>query len=344
MSLAFKNISFYYDPSERILKDVSFEAQSGQITCLLGPSGCGKTTLLRIAAGLIPVQSGAIELNGSLLADPGLSPPPEQRPVGLIFQEGALFPHLNVQANVEFGLPADGTRQTHAISILKQVGLEGFESRLPHTLSGGQQQRVALARALAPRPDILLMDEPFANIDSQLRRQLREDTRRMLIESDAAAILVTHDPEEALEMGDHIVILNKGALIQAGTSDHVVDSPTTAGVAKLFGNGQAIHAHIQTVGISTPFGLWPSTCLTVNSDLSGEVELVARPDALTLHVDEGPCRIIDVRRSGESRKVRISGEDGQEIVCLAPISAQFSKGDIASVSPRERSVFAFPKS
>ncbi len=343
MSLAFKNISYSYGPSERVLKDVSFEARPGQITCLLGPSGCGKTTLLRLAAGLLPIETGVIELNGNQLAAPGISPPPEQRPIGLVFQEGALFPHLNVQQNVEFGLPGDGTRKARSISILNQVGLEGFESRFPHTLSGGQQQRVALARALAPQPEVLLMDEPFANIDSQLRRKLREDTRRMLIETDAVAILVTHDPEEALDMADHIVILDGGVLVQEGSSKHVVDSPRTAGVAKLFGNGQSIDASIEAGGVTTPFGLWPPSCLAGNEFPSGEVELVVRPESLSINPAEGRCRIVDVRHSPAGKKVRVSGSDGWEVVCLAPVSAEYSRGEKVSVSPQERSVFAFPK-
>ena len=206
MSLIFSHISHSYGTSS-ILDDISLEARPGEILCLLGPSGCGKTTLLNLAAGISPLQTGNISIDGQDLASDQFSLPPEKRPIGLVFQDGALFPHLSVKKNIEFGIVKHPDKSSITSNLLAQVGLAGLEDRFPHTLSGGQQQRVAVARALAPEPRVLLMDEPFANIDIMLRRRLREDIRQVLKSRNCISIMVTHDPEEAMEISDSLAII-----------------------------------------------------------------------------------------------------------------------------------------
>ena len=201
MSLGFHNLSHSYGATA-VLHDISLTAATGDILCLLGPSGSGKSTLLRLAAGLEQIQQGEITLAGEVLADATHQPPPEQRPVGLVFQDHVLFPHLTVAANVGFGLRslAKAERKQEVTQALTSVGLDGLERRYPHTLSGGQQQRVALARALATRPQVMLLDEPFAAVDSTLRRALRNAARDALKAANTTTIVVTHDPDEAMAL------------------------------------------------------------------------------------------------------------------------------------------------
>ena len=207
VSLEFRHIAHAYG-GVAALGDVSFIAPAGEITCLLGASGCGKSTLLNLAAGLLKVQAGAVCLGGAVLADAARHPAPEHRPVGLVFQDGALFPHMTIAQNIGFGLPR--ARHGEVAGWLEQVGLAGLGARYPHELSGGQQQRAALARAMAPGPEVLLMDEPFASVDIVLRRKLRRDCRMLLRASGTTTLLVTHDPSEALDIADSIAVMERG--------------------------------------------------------------------------------------------------------------------------------------
>ena len=191
-----------------------------------------------LAAGLLTVQQGSIALDGETLADERRSPPPEARPVGLVFQDGALFPHMTIAANVAFGLPK--SRRGEAESWLAKVGLDGMGGRYPHELSGGQQQRAALARAMAPGPRVLLMDEPFASVDIVLRRKLRRDCRILLREAGATVVLVTHDPAEALDIADRIAVMEAGRIVQFGTPHDLHHAPQTAAVGAIFSGAQVI--------------------------------------------------------------------------------------------------------
>jgi iron(III) transport system ATP-binding protein len=286
VGLEFNDIAYSYDGAP-VLSGVSFPVRSGQITCLLGPSGCGKTTLMKLAAGILPMQHGDIKLNGQPLATPRHSPPPEKRPIGVVFQEGALFPHLTVAQNIGFGLIDKSKKDQLVSSLLEQVGLSNFGARYPHTLSGGQQQRVALARALAPEPQVLLLDEPFANIDILLRKSLRAQTRALLKGTGRVVMLVTHDPEEALEMADEIAVLGDGGLIQKGTPQALYTAPAALSVATLIGEAQSFDAQITPGGIQTPFGLWPLSALGVPyAGLAGPVRLAVRAADLVLM----PCK------------------------------------------------------
>ena len=217
--LTFENVSCTIGETE-ILKDLSFELQAGEIACLLGQSGCGKTTLLRIAAGIQRPTAGRVLLDGEEVDGPTRYVPPERRNVGLVFQDFALFPHLTVIENVAFGLSAlsRGEAAKVAEHALARVGLASFRDSYPSSLSGGEQQRVALARAIVPRPQVMLMDEPFSGLDQRLRETVRGETLALLQETRATCVLVTHDPVEAMDFADRILLMRAGRLIQTGTS------------------------------------------------------------------------------------------------------------------------------
>ncbi|MBO6505793.1 MAG: ABC transporter ATP-binding protein [Kordiimonadaceae bacterium] len=341
MGLVFQNISHSYGEG-RVLDDVSLEANSGEITCLLGPSGCGKTTLLRLAAGLMPLQSGQISLDDLTLATQHRSTPPEERPVGLVFQEGALFPHMTVEENIAFGIAATPDSQERVQSLLKTIDLVGYENRHPHSLSGGQQQRVALARALAPSPSVLLLDEPFANIDSQLRQDLRAETRQTLKASGTAAILVTHDPDEALEMADRIAILDKGKIVQFDTPRELLDNPITIEIATLFTRSKIMLAKVDGNRMVTSFGEWPIECLKNADSLPKSPRLVVRQNVLQVEQMEGASNTIKlVRPSPHGHLITVQGSDNFELdVQLEDISG-LAEGMPVVITPKEASILAF---
>lgn len=234
--LEFENISHEFGPDAETLRDVTLAAEPGEVLCLLGPSGSGKTTLLRIAAGIEPQSSGRVLLNGREIAGPAVFLPPEERSIGLVFQDFALFPHLSILDNVRFGLTALSRQEARdeAMIALARVGLQHYARSYPHVLSGGEQQRVALARALAPRPAVLLMDEPFSGLDSRLKDSVRAETLDVLRQSRATAIVVTHDAEEAMRMGDRIALLKDGRLVQVGTAQELYLRPASLFAAGFF--------------------------------------------------------------------------------------------------------------
>ena len=243
-----------------VLKDVSLVAEAGKLTCLLGPSGCGKTTLLRLAAGLETVQDGRVYLQGKMVASgkDGFCLAPEKRGTGLMFQDYALFPHLNVFDNIAFGIKELTPQRRQWIEAgLERMGVAKHRNSFPHVLSGGQQQRVALLRALAPEPQILLLDEPFSGLDVTRRAQVREDTLNFLKECGVAVLMVTHDPEEAMFMADHIVVMKSGKVVQAGTPVQIYFHPVNAFVAELFGPMNHFEGVVDKGMLETPFGPFP---------------------------------------------------------------------------------------
>ena len=309
MSLVFEDIHHRYG-GEPVLRGVSFAARPGEVTCLLGPSGGGKSTLLRLAAGLEAVQAGAVCLDGNRLSAPGRGRPPEQRPVGMVFQDHVLFPHLTVAANVAFGLrgPDGRERQRIVDEGLAAVGLRTLAQRYPHTLSGGEQQRVALARALAPAPRVMLLDEPFANVDVTLRRRLREDTRRALRQAGGIALIVTHDPQEALEVADHIAFLHHGRIAQAGRPSEIWRRPAAAIVATSFGQAQRLRGRMREGKVETAFGVLPRCPASPASGAptrSGEVDVVVRPAGIALRKAEtaDAATVRDIRFLGDRHLV-----------------------------------------
>src|SRR5215213_4260307 len=253
--LAFEDVAQAYG-ALRALDGVSLTIAPGEIVCLLGPSGCGKTTLLRIAAGVENPVSGRVLLDGSEVSGPTAFVPPERRGVGLMFQDYALFPHLTILENVSFGLRGLAARDVEASArrALARVGLERYAGDYPHMLSGGEQQRVALARSIAPRPGVLLMDEPFSNLDRRLRDSIREETIAILREMGATTIVVTHDPEEAMRIADRIVLMRSGRIVQVGEAETLYRQPADLFAARFFCDFNEVEGVVRGGGVSTPVG------------------------------------------------------------------------------------------
>ena len=258
--LELRKVSCAYEAGRPAISDISLCARKGDILCLLGPSGCGKTTTLRVIAGFEPVIGGEVYLQDQLVSAAGLLVPTEERRVGMVFQEYALFPHLRVAENIAFGLrhlSADQrTTQVHA--MLAMTGLIGFERRYPHELSGGQQQRVALARALAQKPVILLLDEPFSNLDPDMAGKMRQDLHDLLRRTNTTAILVTHDHDEAFAMADRVAVLNNGRLEQFDTPEAIYHMPSTPFVADFVGQADFIPGIVENGKVLTEIGEFPN--------------------------------------------------------------------------------------
>lgn len=299
---------------------VSLQLEQGQIGCLLGPSGCGKTSLLRAIAGFEPVASGAITLHDKLLSAKGFTLPPEQRRVGMVFQDFALFPHLDIARNIGFGLHSlDRTRRHARVQeLLELVGLADSAGAYPHELSGGQQQRVALARALAPQPDIILLDEPFSSLDSELRVQLAGEVRGLLKRNRVTAILVTHDQFEAFAMADTVTILQSGRVAQTDTPYNLYHLPANEFVAGFIGQGSVITVRVDEQGqldngLGRPWGL-PENCRP-----GQELKLLIRPDDVQIAPDS-PLELEVIGKSfrGAEYLYELALADGQRILCLTP--------------------------
>ncbi|MEQ1954748.1 ABC transporter ATP-binding protein [Mesorhizobium sp. CN2-181] len=296
--LVFENISHSFAPGSETLRDVSLAAEPGEVLCLLGPSGSGKTTLLRIAAGIEPQTTGRVLLNGREIAGPSIFLPPEKRSIGLVFQDFALFPHMTILDNVRFGLTAlsrDEARDA-AMIALSRVGLEAYAASYPHVLSGGEQQRVALARALAPRPAVLLMDEPFSGLDSRLKDSVRAETLAILRESRATAIVVTHDAEEAMRMGDRIALLKDGRLVQAGRAEDLYLKPADLFVAGFFSELNVFSGRVRGGAVDTSLGIIEATGLADGA----EATVAVRTTGFDVSENQGntEARIISRRYLG----------------------------------------------
>ena len=271
----------------RVLDNIGMIIPAGELVCLLGPSGCGKTTLLRLAAGLDRVQAGTIVVDDEVVATENKHVPAERRRVGLMFQDYALFPHLNVLENVTFGLTgmAGGTARDRALDKLDQVGMADQARKYPHMLSGGQQQRVALARALAPNPKFLLLDEPFSGLDTNLRARIREQTLAVLKDTGIATLMVTHDPEEAMFMADRIKIMGaNGRILQAGRPHEIYYHPQHEFVAKLFGLMNQVEGVVIGGKVETPLG----TVAAGDLEEGRVVQVLIRPEGVVLESNGGP--------------------------------------------------------
>ncbi len=267
-----------------VVRDLDLELDHDDFVALLGPSGCGKTTTLRLIAGFEQPDAGTIEIGGQVVVGRGVFVQPERRRVGMVFQDHALFPHLTVSQNVAFGLGRGRQRALRVAECLELVGLGGYGERLPHQLSGGQQQRVALARALAPRPDILLLDEPFSNLDPSLRVQVRADVRAILKAAQTTAILVTHDQEEALSLADRMAMMLDGTIVQTGRPEDLYHRPATRAVATFIGDAQFLPGTVDGDTVVTALGASPAATAG-----NGPVDALVRPEmiVLTPDTDEG---------------------------------------------------------
>jgi iron(III) transport system ATP-binding protein len=304
------------------LDRVSLDIAPAEILCLLGPSGCGKSTLLRIAAGVERPSSGRVLLDGQEVAGPSFVPP-EQRGVGLMFQDFALFPHLTIRDNVAFGLKSLTRREARAEAqaALERVGLGHYAGEYPHILSGGEQQRVALARAIAPRPSVLLMDEPFSGLDTQLREQMREETLAILHETRATSIVVTHDAEEAMRMGDRVALMRKGRVVQTGKALELYRAPKDILAARTFSDLNELGARIDHGSALTPLGRFAANGLP---DGAAAIVCVRQRGVRLLAAGEGvPARVLDARFLGDIALVELAVQ-GLD----APIFARVKESDV----------------
>jgi iron(III) transport system ATP-binding protein len=278
--LVVSGLSKRFEPEEPpVIEDLSFSVEEGEIFALLGPSGCGKTTALRIIAGFERSDAGSVTLDNRLLEGPTRHVPPEKRGIGLVFQDQALFPHLTVFENVRFGLqnlPRE-QRNTRARKVLDMVGLKQFAERYPHELSGGQQQRVAVARAVAPEPGVILLDEPFSNLDAVLRQTMREDVRNLLREAGMTAVMVTHDQEEALSFADRVGVMRNGRIEQIGTPEWIYYHPRTLFVAQFLGQTNLLLSQSDGSTATTALGR-----LELDRPAEGSVLVSLRPEHIDL--------------------------------------------------------------
>lgn len=281
----------------------------GQVTCLLGPSGCGKTTMLRIVAGVEQQDIGTISIDGDTICGPAHTTPPENRSIGLMFQDFALFPHLSVADNVAFGI-SKSEAKTRVPELLKKVGMSRHIDRFPHELSGGEQQRVALARALAPQPRIMLMDEPFSGLDDRLRDDIRDETLDLLKEENTAVLLVTHEPAEAMRMADEIALMRKGRIVQRGAPYNIYNTPVDRLAAEFFSDINVISGTVQGALTESPFGQF----LTPGHEDGTKVDICIRPHHLKIDFDRkgrgpNPTSIEGTPARGVVRRARYLGSE-----------------------------------
>jgi iron(III) transport system ATP-binding protein len=308
-------------PPKRVVQAVSLCMENIGIGCLLGPSGCGKTTLLRAIAGFEPLQHGVISLEGAELSRPGWTLPPEQRRIGLMFQDLALFPHLNVADNLGFGLRGwkRSERRARVNELLRLVGLADLAQRYPHQLSGGQQQRVALARALAPRPRLLLLDEPFSSLDVTLREDLAREVRSILLREGIGGLLVSHDQFEAFAFADEIGVLHEGRLLQWDSAYHLYHRPADRFIADFIGQGVLLPGRVVAKGrVWTELGEMDLPRLT-DATLDDAVDILVRPDDV-IHDDSSALQAEIVERAfrGAEFLYTLRLPSGARLLCLAP--------------------------
>jgi iron(III) transport system ATP-binding protein len=307
---------------------LSLTVERGQILALLGPSGCGKTTTLRLIAGFEVPDEGTVTIDGRLVADAalGLSVPPEERGVGVVFQDYALFPHLTVAGNVGFGLAGRPRRERQARvqAVLDLVGLTEFADRYPHELSGGQQQRVAVARALAPAPAVVLLDEPFSNLDADLRAQMRDEVEKVLRTTGTTAIFVTHDQEEAFTIADQVGVLHAGRLEQVAAPETIYHQPATPFVAEFVGAADFIPGLVTSEGIVTELGVFGNV---EGRELGEKVRVMIRPDDVTfVPAPDGEAVILRRYFRGSENLYCLGLPSGHRVHSSQPSAAVFATG------------------
>jgi iron(III) transport system ATP-binding protein len=351
--LEIRNLTRLFD-GKAVVDGVSLTIQPGHVTCLLGPSGCGKSTTLRMIAGVEQQDSGSILVDGRMICGPDCYVPPERREIGLMFQDFALFPHLSVGENVAFGLKGPGTeKRSRALSLLNRVGLGHFIESYPHELSGGEQQRVALARALAPKPRIMLMDEPFSGLDNRLRDGIRDETLDLLKEEGASVLLVTHEPEEAMRMADEIALMRAGQIVQRGAPYNIYNAPADKAAVAFFSDINVLRGKVQGALTDTPFGRF----LAPGVPDGAEVDIVFRPQHVSIDFDRGgkgpnPTAAAGTPARGVVERARFMGSeslvefrmdhDGQVLKATVPNVFLPKPGTPLWLTVRRDRCFVFP--
>ena len=342
----------YAGRSQPAVRDVSFGMRAGDIGVLIGPSGCGKTTLLRAVAGLEPVAAGVIKLAGQIVSSATRNIAPEARQIGMVFQDYALFPHLNVERNVDFGIHhlAKAERAARVTEVLELVGLGGQEKRFPHELSGGQQQRVALARALAPKPRLLLLDEPFSNLDVDLRERLAHEVRTILKAAQTTALFVTHDQLEAFAIGDIIGVMRSGELHQWDDAYTLYHRPATLFVAEFIGHGVFTPAVIRQVHqqmvVQTPLGdlVDVAECPLPSAFPGGACDVLLRADDI-VHDDEAPVKAQILRKAfrGSEFLYTLRLDSGNTVMAHVPSHHDHKLGEWIGIRAQVDHVVTFKR-
>ena len=340
---------FHSFGEKEALTNLNFSIENNSIVSVLGPSGCGKTTLIRLIAGLEQIQKGEIFLDKSLVANKNLNVPPEKRPISYVFQDFALFPHMTVLENVSFAAGSKSNKKQLIDQVIHLAKVENFLEKYPHSLSGGEQQRVALARSIAVQPKLLLLDEPFSDLDINLKKEIIDDTLHLINSLESSAIVVTHNAEEAMFLSDAILVMEKGKLIQIGTPHDIYFKPSNLYVASLFGETNIFQSKVEDNTCLTPLGRIKTSNLSNNQD----VDVVVRPEAIKLNLEKSPLLnpnsgvVVDSKFLGNSAIIHmtVNDEKNNKHHIHSKVMGNFLPPAASSVSVTldEDHVFIFPR-
>lgn len=335
MILEVQKLSHSFDKN-LALDNVNFKIKNNSIISILGPSGCGKTSLLRLISGLEEVQNGTIHLHDKLVANKKLQTPPEERSISYVFQDFALFPHMTVLENISFAASSNKNKNQLIEQVISLAKIKNFLNQYPHSLSGGEQQRVALARSIAVQPKLLLLDEPFSDLNASLKKEIIDDTLHLIKSIDSSAIIVTHNAEEAMFLSDQIIVMNEGKIVQVGTPMEIFYNPVNIYVASLFGETQILKSLVKNEMCQTPLG----NIITKNFNEGDDVDILIRPEALKLNKQQSPLMseingvVVDSKFIGNHAIIHmtVSNINGEKFHMHSKVSGDFLPEPASSVS------------